>query len=195
MPFPALLDANVLIPLNVADLLLRLAEQETYRPLWSADLMDEVERNLVARIGLSPAQAARRVATMQTVFPDAMVTGYEPLVPAMTNDPKDRHVLAAAVRADAAVIVTTNLKDFPQASLAPYALSVVSPDDFLLDQLELYPGQTLACLQQMASARTRPPVIVPELLGRFAEIAPRFAEQVRALAVPGPRTPDPRSGA
>lgn len=74
---------------------------------------------------------------MRTAFPDARVTGYESLIPAMTNHPKDRHVLAAAARADAAVIVTANLKDFPAAALEPYQIDAVHPDDFLLDQLEL----------------------------------------------------------
>ncbi|GAA1984283.1 hypothetical protein [Amycolatopsis minnesotensis] len=122
----------------------------------------------------------RRVAMMRATFPDALVTGHEPLIPAMTNDPKDRHVLAAAVRADAAVIVTTNLKDFPSAALAPYDIDAVSPDDFLLNQLELNRIATLTCVVDMAHARNRPPVRPVELLDRFSVIAPQFAEEAKA---------------
>ena len=77
---------------------------------------------------------------MTRSFPGADVTGYESMIGGMTNDPKDRHVLAAAVRADAEAIVTFNLKDFPEAALEPYGITPIHPDDFLLDQLDLYPG-------------------------------------------------------
>ena len=67
-------------------------------------------------------------------------------------------MLAAAVRANAAVIVTFNLKDFPPEALAPYDITAVSPDDFLLDHLELYPAETLQCLFDLVASRHRPPL-------------------------------------
>jgi hypothetical protein len=76
---------------------------------------------------------------MSRSFPDALVTGYESLVDGMTNHPKDRHVLAAAVRANAEVIVTFNLRDFPEPALKPYDIAAIHPDDFLLDQLAVGP--------------------------------------------------------
>jgi hypothetical protein len=134
---------------------LRLAEANTYRILWSAEVLDEVGRNL-PRLGVAQDKARTRIRQMCETFPDAMVTGYEALVPAMTNDPKGRHVLAAAVRADAAVIVTSNLKDFPASALDPYDLNAVHPDDFLLDQLDLYPAQTLRCVGEQIAAHRNP---------------------------------------
>lgn len=101
MRFPVLLDACVLVPYPLCDLLLRLADADMYRPLWSAQILDEVERTLINRMGVSPAKARRRLDQMRSAFPTASVEGYQDLVPAMTNDPKDRHVLAAAVRARA----------------------------------------------------------------------------------------------
>lgn len=101
-------------------------------------MLAEVERNL-PRLGVSPEKARWRVQQMRAEFPDALVTGYDALTPTMLNHPKDRHVLAAAVRAGAALIVTHNLKDFPDWALSPYDINAVSPDDFLLDQLDLYP--------------------------------------------------------
>jgi hypothetical protein len=77
---------------------------------------------------------------MQRAFPDAEVRGYEALVESMTCDPKDRHVLAAAVRSQSEVLVTFNGDDFPEKSTAAYDIEVINTDDFLLDQLDLYPG-------------------------------------------------------
>lgn len=179
MAFPAFLDACVLVPIRLADLLLRLAEADTYRLLWSGDVLDEVERNL-PRLGVPEANASRRVALMRQTFPDAMVTGYESLIESMTNHPKDRHVLTAAVRGDAAVIVTANTKDFPARSLEPYDLDAVHPDDFLLDQLDLYPARTVQCLREQIADYRSPKVTEQEFITRFARTAPRFADEVRS---------------
>jgi hypothetical protein len=100
MAFPALLDTCVLYPAYLCDTLLRLAEASAYRPLWSADILAELRRNLIAR-GVPPARVDRRLTQMNRSFPDALVTGYESLIDGMTNHPKDRHVLAAALRANA----------------------------------------------------------------------------------------------
>jgi len=175
--FRAFLDACVLVPIGLTDLLLRLAEADTYRLLWSEQVLDEVERNL-PKVGVEPAKAAVRVQQMRATFPDAQVTGYESLIPAMTNDPKDRHVLAAAVRGDAAVIVTANLRDFRVECLRPYDLAAVHPDDFLLDQLDLYPDQTVQCLHEQVAAMRRPRVTIGEFVERFGNTAPRFSREV-----------------
>jgi predicted nucleic acid-binding protein len=129
LAFPAFLDTCVLYPAYVCDTLLRLADAEAYRPLWSTDVLLELRRSLVDR-GLPADRVDRRIAQMSQSFPDAMVVGYESLIEAMGNDPKDRHVLAAAVRANAEVIVTFNLSDFPEPALKPYDIVAVRPDDF-----------------------------------------------------------------
>jgi predicted nucleic acid-binding protein len=109
-----LLDACALLPYQLANLLLRLADAEMYEPLWSEEILAEVERNLVEKFNVPPEKASRRLARMRSAFPNAVVDSYEELVPVMTNHPKDRHVAAAAVRAGAALIVTANLRDFRQ---------------------------------------------------------------------------------
>ena len=152
--FPAFLDTCTLYGAYLCDSLLRLAEAGTYRPLWSADVLDELERALVAR-GLENKAVTHRIGEMRRAFPDAEVRGYENLVETMTCDPKDRHVLAAAVRSDAAVLVTFNTDDFPDTSTAAYDITVVHPDDFLLDQLDLYPGHTVAALRDQARSLLR----------------------------------------
>lgn len=101
----AVLDACVLLPMPTCDLLLRLADAKEYRPLWSHGILEEVERNLQTAFMRTPGQAEKRVRNMQKYFPDAEVCEYESLIHQMGNDPKDRHVLAAAVRARADFIV------------------------------------------------------------------------------------------
>jgi hypothetical protein len=80
--------------------------------------LTELRRNLVDR-GIPLERVDRRIAYMTRSFPDALVTRYESLIDGMTNDPKDRHVLAAAVRANAEVLVTFNISDFPESALKP----------------------------------------------------------------------------
>ena len=179
MPFPALLDTCVLYPAYLADTLLRLAEASAYRPLWSADVLSELRRNVIER-GIPPDKVDRRITLMARSFPDTLVTGYESLVEGMANDPKDRHVLAAAVRANAEVLVTFNVKDFPEQALKPYDVVAVHPDEFLLDQLDLYPGLTTAVLRQQAASYRREPTTVSGVLVLLERTGvPRFAAEMR----------------
>ena len=123
MVFPAFIDTNVLFGAYLCDTMLCLAEAGTCRPLWSAGVMDELERNLLER-GLPSEAITHRLAEMTSAFPDAQVTGYEALIERMACDPKDKHVLAAAVRANAEVLVTFNDKHFPELATAPYDIAV-----------------------------------------------------------------------
>jgi hypothetical protein len=103
----AVLDACALAPMPLCDTLVRLAEDPAfYIPRWTDDVLRELRWTLL-RMGYAEVQAARRIAAMETAFEDAKVTGYECLVTSMTNDPKDRHVLAAAVRCGAHAISRT----------------------------------------------------------------------------------------
>jgi hypothetical protein len=136
--FPAVLDACVLWPNSLRDTSLRLAETpRLYIPKWTDRIWEAVLRNLERRSGLSAQQTGHLLSQVQLHFPEAFVTGYEPLIDLMANDLKDRHVAAAAVRCNAQVIVTFNLKDFPPASLAVWGVEAQHPDDFLLYQYDL----------------------------------------------------------
>jgi hypothetical protein len=141
--------------------------------------MAELRRNVIER-GVREERVDRRIGEMVRSFPDAMVTGYESLIDGMTNDPKDRHVLAAAVRANAEVVVTFNLADFPEAALKPYDVFAVHPDEFLLDQLDLYPAQTIEVLEQQAASYRQEPTTVDQLLATTAQVypssRPKFAD-------------------
>lgn len=112
--YSAVLDTCTLYPAYLRDTLLRCAARDLFRPLWSADILDELDRNLSDLIGAPLAARIRNLLGQH--FPDSIVTGYKPLIDAMTTDPKDRHVLAAAVRGNADAVVTFNLKDFPASA-------------------------------------------------------------------------------
>jgi hypothetical protein len=102
---------------------------------------------------------------MNKAIRDVMVTGYEPLIDALDlPDPDDRHVLAAAIKARAQVIVTDNLKDFPQTKLTPWNVEARSADDFVLDLIDLNQQAVYAQVQRMADARRNPPGTVEDIL-------------------------------
>ncbi|MBY0440948.1 MAG: PIN domain-containing protein [Mycobacteriaceae bacterium] len=178
--FPVVLDACVLAPYPIADILLRLADEHTYRPLWSVDILAETRRTMVTKLGLSDAKADKRLAMMRENFIDAEITGYRDLIPAMRNNDKDRHVLAAAVREKAEVIVTFDLSGFPDTALIEYGIRALHPDHFLLDQLDLYPTATKTALYGMVSSWTNPPFTFDEILEAIDNGgAPSFAAEAR----------------
>ncbi len=182
MAFAAVLDTCVLYPAHLRDTLLRLAERGLYRALWSADIVEELRRNLTELIGA--AAVARLLEQMATAFPDAELTGYRPLIDGLTCDPKDRHVLAAAVRADAGAIVTFNTTDFPDHSVEDYEIDVITPDSFLLDLLDLAPAAVIDELSLQAAANRRVPRTLPQLLDALERAgAPAFADEVRRRMV------------
>ena len=88
----------------------------------------------------------------------------------------------AAVREGAEVIVTTNLKHFPAEAVEPYHIEVRHPDDFLLDQIDLYEEATRSALQGIVAAWQNPPFTAHEILDALAKQAPKFAAEARRLA-------------
>jgi predicted nucleic acid-binding protein len=180
MAFPAFLDTCVLYSSTLTDTLLRIAEEDAFRPLWSAGVLDELRTVLEREAGLTAERAARRIAHMRKAFPNAEVDGYDSLVDAMTCDSKDRHVLAAAVAGGAQVLVTFNVADFPPTSVAAYDVTVVTPDAFLLDQLDLHPARVGRALMRQTTEAKRPPLSMGQLLGRLTRAGvPTFAEEAR----------------
>lgn len=183
MIFSAVLDANVLYPFSLRDTLLRLAELELYRPLWSGRILEEMREALLEH-GISAERAERLVETMREAFEEAEVdeAEIERLEPAMTNDPDDRHVLACAVAADSELVVTSNLVHFPSEACEPVGVEARHPDAFLLDLLDLAPDGVRAALEEQA-ADLNPPWPLDELLRALERAgAPRFVAGVRAEA-------------
>jgi hypothetical protein len=96
----------------------------------------------------------------------------------MTNEVDDRHVLAAAVVAGAGVIVTGNLKDFPEHALMPYGVEALSPDEFLEQLLDAAPSLMIQTLQEQAADLRNPPLTVADILAQIELQAPRFTARV-----------------
>ncbi len=176
-PFTVVVDANVLFPLTLRDTVLRAAAADFYQLRWSKDILDEMERNLVSTGTMPAEKAARLRAQMEKFFPEAMVTGYEPLIAAMPNDAKDRHVVAAAVKAGAQVVTTANLRDFTPL---PDGIEAQSPDEFLCNLFDLDPDGFVEMLREQAADLQKPPVTFEELLERLARVVPDLVVVVRA---------------
>lgn len=186
--FIALLDANVLHSQPLTSLLLELAEARLYRAAWSADIHAEWQRSVLRRRpSIDPAALERRRAAMDTALPDACVTGHAPLIPALTlPDPGDRHVLAAAIRAKAQVIVTFNESDFPAATLAGFDLVAQHPDRFLRHLIDLAPAVVHARVAQMLAGWQRPPRTPEEFIGTLERTGlPEAAAALRELFAAG----------
>lgn len=170
----AVLDACVLYPMTLRDTLLRAAAADLYRAYWTPDIPDEVRRNLVRSGRVTQEQAAHLLSQMTTYFPEAMVTGYEHLIPTMTNHPKDRHVLAAAVVVGAQLIATDNVRDFPMSALASFGIRSQTPDEFLTELFYLDTTGMLAIIEEQARDSHKPPRTTGNVLTTLAKHAPTF---------------------
>lgn len=183
--FPVFLDTCTLFSQYLCDTLLSIAEQGAFTPYWSDEVLEAVERNVAKKAITTASSVQRRAAAMRRAFPHSLVDGYEALVPAMTNDPGDRHVLAACIASPAETIVTFNLRDFPRDSLEPHGVTVTHPDEFLLDQLDLHPVMTTRGLQMMLQRNRQPPKDFRSLARRLQACGtPRFAQALTRLAPP-----------
>ncbi len=131
--FAAFLDASVLYPAPLRDLLLELAVCDLYRAKWSNAVHDEWMGALLrTRPDLTRERLERTRDLMNAHTRDALVTGFDDLIEVLTlPDPNDRHVLAAAIKGRADLIVTTNLKDFPAEALKRWGIEAQHPDEFL----------------------------------------------------------------
>ena len=176
------LDANVLYPSFLRDVLLTAAEADFYQPKWTEDILEEVRRNLKEiKTIKTPQHIERLLLTMNQSFPDALImkSKYEKLIPTMLNDPKDRHVLAAAVASKSTTIVTDNLKDFPPTSTAPYNIEIRSSDVFLLEQFDSNPALMLKILQDRISQLKNPPFSLSQFLNNLARTAPKTTQAIQ----------------
>ena len=183
------LDACVLVPLHLRNLLFTAAEAGLYRVRWSDMLLEEVRRTLKENLKhATDEQIDHLFREMNAYFPGARITGFESLIGQMDNADEDRHVLAAALSIGAARIVTDNLRDFRSALLDDHDLSVVSPDEFLTEPKGQAPHQMVAVLQTQVSSYVRRPISLAELLDRLSTPAPTFVAEVRQWLARMPAT-------
>ncbi len=176
--FPVVIDACVLAEAAVSDLFLRLSEEpRLLLPKWSEAIWEETLRTYIEKVGWDEGLADSRIKAAQEFFPEAMVTGFEHVITACGNHPKDRHVLAAAIHSKTETIVTFNVKDFKSEALDPWGINASHPADYLKVLYDHDPAAVTNALHSMASKAERS---VPELLARLAWYVRPFSEHVAA---------------
>mgnify|MGYP003133693836 FL=1 len=165
--FTCVLDTNVIYPIDIRDLLFWFASYDLFTPKWSKHIFNEWEI-VMRRKGVPDHEISKRLGKAQLAFPDALVDNYESLVNALElPDDKDRHVLAAAIKTNANIIVTNNIKDFPKEYLATFGLVAKSADDFITDTIDLNNDLALEAFRALVLNRTNPNLDEFQILDRF----------------------------
>lgn len=166
MAFSVVHDACVLYPAPLRDLLMHLAMTDLYRAKWSEQIHEEWMRNLLhSRPDISQERLKRTRQLMDMAVPDCLVSGHEYLIPTLElPDENDRHILAAAIHSHSSLILTFNLKDFPQSVLGRYAMEAMHPDEFLSDLIDLNAARVLSAVATHRRSLKNPPKTAAEYL-------------------------------
>jgi hypothetical protein len=182
--YTAILDANVLYPNLLRDILLSLAVAGLYHARWTTHINDEWTRNLIANRPDIESKIGLLLEQVNAAVPDCLVEDYEYLIDSLAlPDADDRHVLAAAIVGHADAIVTANLKDFPAKVMVKYGIEVQHPDDFVMNQLELRPFEALEVFKGVRAKRRKPECSAAELIDMVEKSGlPQTAQHLRAHA-------------
>lgn len=168
--YTVILDACVLYPRLLRDVLLSLAHADLYTARWTLEIEQEWTTALLKQYPGMEASVGRSVEAMREAVPDCLVTGHQPFIKALDlPDPEDRHVLAAAIRGHADAIVTFNAKDFPVEILQRFDVELQSPDQFVLNQLMLQPPRSLTAIKQMRLRWNRPQMTAEAMVDLFEQ--------------------------
>lgn len=178
--FVVIFDANVLYPPSLRDCLMRLAWAQLFQAKWTDAILDEMVNAIAKNHPMLVDRLARTRDLMNAAIPSACVRGYENLIPALQlPDPDDHHVLAAAIHSRASIILTFNLKDFPQEDLKRYNIQALSPDEFIFDLLERNFDRVISVIERQASRLRKPPRSLDELLDRLHHLG--LVQSVEAI--------------
>lgn len=147
-----------------------LALTDLFKAKWSDQIHEEWMRNVRKDYqDITQVQVERIRDLMNVHVLDCLVTDYEDLIGGLLlPDPNDRHVLAVAIRAEASVIVTSNLQDFPKETLARYGVEAQHPDDFITQLLELAPELVCCAAKQQRTGLKNPPLTSEQYLESLA---------------------------
>jgi predicted nucleic acid-binding protein len=180
--YTAILDANVLYPNLLRDILLSLAVAGLYHARWTDRINEEWTRNLVVNRPDIASKIGLLLEKVNASVPDFLVEKYEYLIDGLgLPDPDDRHVLAAAIVGHADAIVTSNLKDFPPKVMAQYGIEAQHPDDFIMNQLELRPFEALEVIKTVRARMKNPPHSAESLVDLIEKVGlPQTAQYLRA---------------
>lgn len=173
--FAVLLDANVIATFGVFDLFMRLSEDpRLLLPKWTHQILDEAKRTYTHKLKhkWEPARVDRMFTEAKRAFPEAWITGHEPLIPCCSNHERDRHVLAAAIKGQVQTIVTFNLRDFREGDLSPWDVVAAHPGEYLVTLFGHSPGIVVDRLNDIASVRQ---MRVEDIVSRLGRNVPSFA--------------------
>jgi len=173
------LDACVLFPGSLRDVLLRGAEEELYRLCLTDQILEEMRRNLIEKGHITEEGGQRLVSQIKEHFPTSFITDHMLLTSIMPINEKDRHVLAAAVASSSKIIVTQNLKDFPQSLLRPFEIEALSSDDFLVRCFSQDEEAMMNLVRSYVSDLKKPPLTMQEALEKLGKLVPNFVQLVQ----------------
>lgn len=164
--FKVILDACVLYPAPIRDILLSLAADGLFKAKWSDIIQEEWLRNLLKnRTDLKKSQLNQTIKAMNLAFPDANVDGFEDLIPSIKiPDKDDRHVVACAIRCNADLIVTFNVKDFPKKELSKYDIEIQKPDELISNLIDINPKLACKAFNKMVKRLKNPKKTKDEVL-------------------------------
>lgn len=178
--FNVVLDACVLYDSLIRDFLLMIADKELYQPVWSPTICEEVKRNLISQANIKEDKAQRLIKIINEAFPEAMLINQ--IDNLSFNDTsineKDRHVVITAICSNSQVIVTYNIKDFPNDILKQFSIEAQTPDEFLLNILHLSFKKVLDIYSDMEVKYKNPPIPREELLKRLKSRVPNFTSSI-----------------
>jgi predicted nucleic acid-binding protein len=165
--FTAVLDTNVVYPVIIRDILLWFGHYDLYTPKWSEHIFQEWKKIMLEK-GVNELDAVNRINKVNQAFPDALIINYKGLIDKLElPDVDDRHVLAAAIKVNANLIVTNNLKDFPRHYLQSFGLNAKTADDFLTDIIDLNQEQAIAAFKEMVLNKKNPKMDELEVLNQL----------------------------
>jgi predicted nucleic acid-binding protein len=168
--FTAVLDTNVVYPVIIRDILLWFGHYDLYTPKWSEHIFEEWKKVMLQK-GVTEVEAENRINKVNLAFPDALVQNYKGLIDKLElPDADDRHVLAAAIKVNANLIVTNNIKDFPEEYLQSFGLNAKTADDFLTDIIDLNQEQAIAAFKEMVLNKKNPKMDELEVLNHLRKV-------------------------
>jgi predicted nucleic acid-binding protein len=174
--YSVVLDANVLAESSLSDLFLRLSEgPRLFLPKWTDEIWQEAERTMLNVLKWPQGTITSRIKAAKEAFPEAMITDYQVHLPRCRNDPKDRHILAAAIHGQVETIVTMNVRHFKAADVEIWGGSIAHPDEYLKTLYDLDKAVVVQVLNDMANRRRKP---IEQMLSRLSAPVPEFAKKV-----------------
>lgn len=174
------LDACVIFPGSLRDTLLRFAAAKIYKLYLTDQILEEMKRNLVEKNHITEEQGEHLVSQIREHFKADFVTQHTLFIPLMPVNEKDRHVLAAAVASGSQIIVTQNLKDFPQLLLKQFEIVALSADDFLTRQFSQNREAIITIIKEQAGGLKKHPITVQDLLEKkLGKLVPNFVRLIQ----------------